>query len=146
MVHLKDPPLPKNKNWLAGMAVLIFGLAVLSIVLMGDVIEKPKKDRAIQKQIVEVEHKLEEKNEALHASAKQEAETGNNFDKDTVPSDDTSLAKFSSQEKKLSGETTPEPEYLQDRIWGFWYIMLPLFVLVGFFLYWVWKKHKSWTR
>ena len=49
--------------------------------------------------------------------------------------------KFIAQEKKMKQGTTVESKYLKERIWGFWYIILPLFIVVSIFIYWVYKKH-----
>ena len=150
MVQLKNPPLPGNRKWLVAVALMIVCLVLLVVVLMGEVLEKPVRNRNIQKQIKVLEGQIAEKQENEEAQAKAEADIASAGVSQTAsriaPLETVPDEKFTGQEKKLERDTTVENKYLQERIWGFWYIVLPLFVVVGIFLYWVRKKHKSWTR
>ncbi len=150
MVHLENPPTPKNKNWMVFVAFLIFGLSALVAVLTGEVIEKPERNNKIRKQISTLEHQIAEKQKNAEDQARAQVNKANQFDPDMneVPTTTEVLpsATFVKQEAKMKAETIDEPDYLKDRVWGFWYIVFPLFIVVGLFLLWVWKKHRKWAR
>lgn len=149
MVHLNNPPVPKNKNMMVLVAVLIFGLAALVAFLLEESVEKPKENSEIQEKIVQLEKKIALKQQEEKREAMDDAEAANQFDpevNDSSAETQAASSKFMEQETNLQEGTTSEYNYLQERIWGFWHIILPLFVVIGIFLYWVKKKHKKWMR
>ena len=150
MIQLKNPPTPKNKNWMVFVAFLIFGLAALVVVLTDEVIEKPGRDSEVKKQISTLEHQIAQKEKNAENFARVQVDKANQFDPEmNVVSETTDAlpsAKFLKQENKMGKGTIDEPDYLKDRAWGFWYIVFPLFIVTAIFIFWVWKKHRKWTR
>ncbi len=148
MSHLEDPPLPRNRKILLFVAGAIIALTVLVLVLMGEVIEKPKHDAEVQKQIKILEKDIARKEKLAESEAAGEVAKADSFDAEAEVEPDSRLPgpDFVKQEQHMQQDTVSENKYLKERVWGFWYIILPLFVIVAIFIYWVNKRHKRWTR
>ncbi len=150
MVHLKNPPLPKNKNVIAVVLLALLALVILATVLLGEIVEKPRQNEQIQDQINALEVEIAEKAKLQKEESMAAAIKANEFDPSVSAQENTyvpeSNAKFMQQEENLQSHETSELDYLKERVWGFWYIVLPLFILVFFFILWVRKKHKDWIK
>ncbi len=146
MPYLETPPLPKNRKILLFVAGAIVVLTVLVLVMMGEVIEKPRHDAEVQQQIKILEKDIARKEKLAETEAAGEVAKADSFDAEVEPDSVQPDPGFVKQEEHLEKDTVSENKYLKERIWGFWYIILPLFVVVVIFIFWVNWRHKRWTR
>ena len=133
MNELKPPPLPGKPLLIATAAGVALLLGVLTVLLYIDFAPEreltPAQEQAREQQAEaneEFRHKQEQRGEDI--------------------SEHVQNGHYARQLQHREEGATDERQYLAMRDWGTWHIIIPLFIVVLIFLWWVKTRHSKWIK